>query len=107
MTYNWLLVQLALAKPIQSRSTNKLYEDIKWIAEDTASRLDGVWSDDKEYIERNSRQVTYHGDLDYSPSKCLDASLGHETPMKAILEHVFSASYVVLYVYKLKTAIKM
>jgi hypothetical protein len=39
--------------------------------------------------------------------KLLDHSDASTTPMLAILEHVFSSSYVTLYIFKLKTVIKM
>jgi hypothetical protein len=67
VTFNWLLVQLGLAKPISSRSTCKIYEDIKWIGEDSAAREDGIWSDDSEYLDENLRKVCYQGDMEYHP----------------------------------------
>lgn len=61
----------------------------------------GVWTKDEDQIERNLRKVTYNGDSDYSPMKILEAANKHDAPMAGILEHVFSSSFVCLYIYRL------
>jgi staphylococcal nuclease domain-containing protein 1 len=66
VTYNWMLVQRGLAKPINTRSTSKLYEEIKWIADDAMERDANVWCQDADYVEKNLRKVCYPGDVEYS-----------------------------------------
>lgn len=107
VTFNFLLVQQGLAKAMNTRSTSKIYEDIKWIADDSAERKVGVWSEDASHIEKHLRKVTYHGDMEYSAVKILEAANSAQAPLTAILEHVFSSSYVTLYLFSLKTVIKM
>ena len=51
--------------------------------------------------------MSYFGESGYSATKLLEEANKISTPLAAILEYVISASYVNLYVYKLKTVIKM
>lgn len=76
-------------------------------SDDCEEREFGVWTKDEDQIERALRKVTYNGDSDYSPMKVLDAANQESLPMAGILEHVFSSSYVCIYIYKLQTVIKM
>lgn len=45
--------------------------------------------------------------MEYSAVKILEHANQSSAPLTAILEHVFSASYVTLYLFNLKTVIKM
>lgn len=77
------------------------------MADDAQAREAGVWSTDADYQDLNLRKVCYPGDMEYSPSKLVEISKGQEAPLRAILEYVFSSSYVTMYLYKLKTVIKL
>lgn len=66
-----------------------------------------MWSTDEAYINKHLRQVCYFGESDYNPAKLLTESQVEAKPLAAILEHVFSASFVTLYVYKLKTVVRL
>jgi hypothetical protein len=60
-----------------------------------------LWNADQKHIEKHLRQVTYFGESSYNASKLLEQANQVSTPLAAILEYVYSASYVTLYVYKL------
>lgn len=51
--------------------------------------------------------MVYFGEADYNPVKILAAASQETKPLAAILEHVFSASFVTLYVYKLQTVVRI
>jgi endonuclease YncB( thermonuclease family) len=51
--------------------------------------------------------VVYFGEADYNPAKLLAVASQETKPLAAILEHVFSASFVTLYVYKLQAVVKV
>ena len=51
--------------------------------------------------------MTFFGEADYKPSTLLAQALQEPRPLAAILEHVFSPSFVSLYVRTLKTVIKL
>lgn len=57
--------------------------------------------DDETYTKKHTRQVTFAGDADYQPTKILETLKGDKKPFACILEHVFSASFISLYVFKI------
>ena len=53
------------------------------------------------------RIVSYPGDSDFNVVKLLEMSSKVPTPLAGIIEHVFSSSFVSVYVFKLHAQIKM
>lgn len=102
-----LLVKAGLAKVLDKKHPTPAYEELVAAQEDCKTRKVGVFSEDSKHIEKHTREVTYFGESDYSPAKLLEESKKEPKPLAAILEYVFSPSYVTLYVYKLKTVVKM
>lgn len=66
-----------------------------------------MWSTEEAHIKKHLRQVLYFGEADYNPVKLLADSKAEQKPLAAILEHVFSASFVTLYVFKLQAVVKV
>ena len=66
-----------------------------------------MWSTDSKYLAKHLREVTFHGEADYKPAALLAQAQAETRPLAAILEHVFSPTFVTLYVRSLKTVIKL
>ena len=101
VTFNLQLVKLGFAKVVTNRQSGQLYDEIVAANEDASKRKVGLWCVEPKFIEKHTRQVKYFGESDYSPAKLLAQSMEVATPLAAILEYVFSASYVSVFVYKL------
>jgi endonuclease YncB( thermonuclease family) len=101
------LVKQGFAKALDKKSPGKAYEEIKAASDDCEKRKVGLWNTDPKHIANNLREVTYFGESSYSATKLLDQANQEPKPLAAILEHVFGTSYVSLYVYRLKSVIKM
>lgn len=106
-TVNLHLVKQGLAKALDKRSPGKAYEEIKAASDDCEKRKVGLWNTDPKHIANHLREVTYFGESNYSAAKLLEQANQEPKPLAAILEHVFGTSYVSLYVYRLKSVIKM
>ena len=105
-----LLVEQSLAKANEKRpqtTPGGLHEKLLEIQEVEAKKTKGVWSTDSKYLAKHVREVTFFGEADYKPSTLLAQALQEPRPLAAILEHVFSPSFVSLYVRTLKTVIKL
>ncbi len=90
-----------------ARQSGPLYDEIVAANEDASKRKVGLWCAEPKFIEKHTRTVKYQGETDYSAAKLLNQSMEVTTPLAAILEYVFSASYVNVYVYKLQAVIKL
>ena len=101
------LVKQGFAKALDKKSPGKAYEEIKAASDDCEKRKVGLWNTDPKHIANHLREVTYFGESSYSATKLLDQANQEPKPLAAILEHVFGTSYVSLYVYRLKSVIKM
>ena len=104
---NLYLVKQGLAKAIDKRSPGKAYEEIRAAHDDCEASKVGIWNTEAKHVANHVREVTYFGESDYNPTKLLELANKEAKPLPAILEYVFGTSYVSLYVYKLKTVIKM
>jgi staphylococcal nuclease domain-containing protein 1 len=105
-----ILVSQGLAKPTEKRSNMEQggpHEALIKLSEEPKAKKVGVWATEPKHIEKHTRQVVYFGESDYMPAKLLAEANKEAKPLAAVLEHVFSASYVTLYVYRLQTVVKM
>lgn len=77
------------------------------MSDDCEKRKVGLWNTEEKHVSNHLREVVYHGESSYNPSKLLEIANKEPKPLAAILEYVFGTSYVSIYVYKLKAVIKM
>lgn len=66
-----------------------------------------VWSTDSKYLEKHTRQVAYFSDAGFSPSKYFDEAQKIDKPLEAIVEYVFSASFVTVYIHKFSAVVRL
>jgi endonuclease YncB( thermonuclease family) len=106
-TLNLMLVQNALAKALEKKSPSAAMEPIAAASKDCETRKVGVWSDQRQHLDKHIREVTYFGESGYNASRMLDEGNKEPKPLASILEHVFGPTFLSLYVYKLKAVVKL
>ena len=100
------LVLNSLARVNEKRGTNPLpplHEQLLEIENKLKGNLKGVFCTQEKQKEKHTREVIYFGEAAYQPSKLLEQAQKEPRPFGAVLEHVFSTSFVVLYVKSLNT----
>ena len=107
VSYNLAIVKEALAKVIDKKQGNSVYDEIKAASDDCQKRKVGVWSEQPKHIEKHLRRVKYQGAPDFSHQRLLEEANQVKEPLAAILEHVFSSSHLSLYVYKLQAVVRV
>lgn len=88
-------------------TVSKFYEDLVLAQSEAQKKHIGLWTTDERLIQKNSRNVTYFSDTGYNPNKILEDSKVYDKPLESIVEYVFSASFVSLYVIKFDTVVKL
>jgi staphylococcal nuclease domain-containing protein 1 len=62
---------------------------------------------DQKYLDKHTRKnVTYFSEAGYSAPKLLEESKAIDKPLEAIVEYVFNASYLTVYIHKFQTVAK-
>lgn len=59
-----------------------------------------MWSTDEKFIEKNTRNVTYFSDTGFNSNKIFEESKSLKEPLEAIVEYVFNASFITVYLRK-------
>lgn len=68
----------------------------------------GVWQSlEDKFLERHTRKATYFTDSGYNAPKLLEEAKSIDKPLESIVEYVFNASYLSVYVHKFQTVIKL
>ena len=105
-----LLVGMSLAK-VNERRANTVeggfHEQLRTLQEEVSKKGKGVWNTSADFKEKNTRQVTYFGEGDYSAQRILEEANREPKPLGSILEHVFGTTLIAAYVMRLKTQVKM
>jgi staphylococcal nuclease domain-containing protein 1 len=104
---NLMIVKAGFAKALEKKSNDPKFEAIAAASEDCSKRKVGLWQTDPKFVEKHMRQVTYFGEADYNQTKLLEEANKEPKPLAAILEYVFGTNFVSLFIYKLKTVVKM
>jgi hypothetical protein len=76
-------------------------------ADECKQKKVGVWSEDAALVTKNTRTVVFYGDSSYRPDDVMKAANREPRPMGAILEHVFNASYVCVFIKSLSVTVKV
>ena len=100
------LVLNSLARVNEKRGPNSLpplHEALLEIETKLKEKQRGVFCTQDSVKEKHTRDVIYFGEAAYQPSKLLEAAQKEPRPFGAVLEHVFSTTFVVMYVKSLNT----
>ena len=100
---NLFIVKSALAKVVEKKGAlpaSKHYDELVLAQQDGKNKKTGVWSTDEKYIQKHTRSVTYFSDSGYSASRLSDEARSIEKPLECIVEYVFNASFITVYIHK-------
>lgn len=64
-------------------------------------------STDPKYLEKHTREVTYFGEPGYNAAKLYEEAKSIVKPLEAIVEYVFNASFLTVYIHKFQTVAKI
>ena len=101
-----LLVSMSLAK-VNERRANTVeggfHEKLLTLQEEVSKKGKGVWTTSSDLKAKNTRQVTYFGEGDYSAPRILEEANQEPKPLGSILEHAFGTTLIAAYIMRLKT----
>ena len=100
---NLAIIKAGLAKVIEKKGNipaTKNYEALQTAQNEAKAKKTGVWNTDEKYIEKNTRNVTYFSDTGYNAQKIFEEAKGCKEPLDGIVEYVFNASFVSVYLSK-------
>lgn len=60
----------------------------------------GVWSTDEKHMAKHTRNVTYFSDTGFNAAKLFEESKEIDKPLESIVEYVFNASYITVFIHK-------
>jgi hypothetical protein len=58
-------------------------------------------------LEKHKRNVTYFGEAGYNAAKLLEEAKQIDKPLMSIVEYVFNASFLSVYIHKFETVAKL
>jgi hypothetical protein len=105
------IVKAGLARIIEKKgamAASSHYEELVAAHTEAKGKKIGLHaaSDDK-FLEKHNRNVTYFSDSGYNAAKLCEESKSVDKPLEGIVEYVFSASYLSVYIHKFQTVAKI
>lgn len=105
------IVQAGLAKIVEKKGSlpaSAHYEELVAAQNEAKNKKLAIHhaSDDK-YLEKHTRQVTYFSESGYSAAKLMEEAKGIDKPLEAIVEYIFNASFLTVYIHKFQTVAKV
>ena len=100
---NLALVKAGLVKVLEKKGNMQVssnYEELITAQNEIKNKKASVWSTDSKYLEKHTRDVTYFSDTGFSATRYFEEAQSIDKPLEAIVEYVFSASFVSAYVLK-------
>jgi hypothetical protein len=67
----------------------------------------GVHATEEKHIEKHTRIVTYFSDPGFNAQKLFEETKGIDKPLESIVEYVFSASFISVYVHRFQAVVKV
>ena len=104
------LVKAGLAKVVEKKGAlpaSKHYDDLISAQTQVKSKKHGVHTTEEKQLLKHTRNVTYFSDTGYSASRLFEDAKGIEKPLEAIVEYVFNASFVTIFIHKFETVAKV
>jgi len=97
-------VQAGLAKVVEKRGAlpaSSHYDDLVAAQTEAKNKKTNVHATgDQKFLDKHTRNVTYFSDSSYNPAKLLEESKVIDKPLESIVEYVFNASYISVYIHK-------
>jgi staphylococcal nuclease domain-containing protein 1 len=98
------IVRAGLARVVEKKGSlpaSSHYELLVEAQNEAKNKKLGVHgSTDPKYLEKHNRNVTYFSDTGYNPAKLYEEAKAIEKPLEAIVEYIFNASYLSVYIHK-------
>ena len=105
------IVKAGLAKVVERKGAlpaSSHYEQLVDAQNEAKNKKIGLHATaDAKYLEKHTRNVTFFSDSGYNAAKLYEESKSITKPLEAIVEYVFSASYLSVYIHKYQTVAKV
>jgi staphylococcal nuclease domain-containing protein 1 len=108
-----IVVGAGLAKVLEKKGSlpaSSKYEELVAAQAEAKNKKLGLYGPmtDEKYVAKHTRnQVIYFSESAYSASKLFEEARGIDKPLEAIVEHVFNASYLTVYIHRFQTVAKV
>ena len=105
-----MVVKAGLAKVVEKKGNipaTKLYEEILALQQEAKGKRTGIWATDEKHIQKHTRNITFFSDSGYNAAKLFEESKEIDKPLESIVEYVFNASYLTIYIHKFSTVAKV
>lgn len=107
---NLSIIKQGLAKVVEKRGTqpaSKYYEELIAAQQDNRSKKQGVWTGDEKVLLKHTRQALYYQQEGFNAAKIFTEAQEIDKPLQAIIEYVFSASFLSVYVVKFEAVVRV
>lgn len=105
------IVRAGLAKVVEKKGSlpaSSHYEELVEAQNEAKNKKIGIHATgDAKYLEKHNRNVTYFSDSGYNPAKLYEEAKTVGKPLEAIVEYIFNASYLSVYIHKYQTVAKV
>jgi len=110
---NFEVVKAGFANVIERKGSSAGTEKSPYVdqllklQQDAKLKKANIFSTEKKHIEKHTRQVTYYSDASYSAKRIVEESKKFDKPMEGIVEYVFNASFMSVYIVKFQAMTKL
>ena len=105
------IVKAGLAKVVEKKGAlpaSSHYEALTEAQNEAKNKKIGLHaSTDPKFLEKHNREVTYFGEPGYNAAKLYEEAKSIAKPLEAIVEYVFNASFLTVYIHKFHTVAKI
>lgn len=105
------IVKAGLAKVVEKKGAlpaSSHYEALTEAQNEAKNKKIGLHaSTDPKFLEKHNREVTYFGEPGYNAAKLYEEAKTIAKPLEAIVEYVFNASFLTVYIHKFHTVAKI
>jgi staphylococcal nuclease domain-containing protein 1 len=106
-----MIVKAGFAKVVEKKGSlpaSSHYDDLVAAQTDAKNKKINIHaSGDEKFLQKHTRNVTYFSDSGYSGQKLLEESKAIDKPLEAVVEYVFNASQISVYIHKFSTVAKV
>lgn len=105
------IVKSGLAKVLERKGAlpvSTKYDELIEAQNEAKGKKIGIHgSTDPKYLEKHTRNVTYFSEPGFNAAKLYEESKSIGKPLEAIVEYIFNASYLSVYIHKFQTVAKV
>ena len=98
---NEAIVKQGLAQVNERKTSGELSDYMKTMGnaqQEAKNKTLNIWSRDKAFIEKHTRQATYYTDSGFNAVEIVAESKASKEPLDAIVEYVFTANFISVYI---------